>query len=41
VPRQLTDVGERVLDLVMPGRGFGRLLPGRADGNDFELRQRT
>ena len=41
VPRQLPGVSERERDLVMPRRSFGRFLPGGADGDDFELRQRA
>ena len=41
VPRQLPGISKRVRDLVMPRRGLGGFLPGGADGNDFELRQRA
>ncbi len=41
VPRQPPAVSERERDLVMLGRGLGRFLPGGADGDDFELRQRA
>jgi hypothetical protein len=38
MPRQFPGVGERERDLVMPGGGFGAVLPGCANGDDFELR---